>query len=95
MYLTVEPPAPLRVSSSLSPSWSQSRYFVPSLTIFSREFQVGEDIQRFLVVSSEDLEDRLDVDIWVDKIKSMENVEIKECSYNMEVLLGKSWQDSG
>ena len=32
-------------------------------------------------------------DIWVNKIKSMEEVEIKECSYNMEVLLGKNCQD--
>ena len=43
------------------------------------------------MVSSEDLEDRMDVDIWVEKIKAMENVEIKECSYNMEVLLGKGF----
>ena len=31
----------------------------------------------------------MDVDVWVEKIKEMENVEITECSYNMEALLGK------
>ena len=51
--------------------------------------KVGKDIEKFLIVSSEDLEDRMDVDVWVDKIKEMENVEITECSYNMEALLGK------
>ena len=51
--------------------------------------KVGKDIEKFLIVSSEDLEDRMDVDVWVEKIKEMENVEITECSYNMEALLGK------
>ena len=40
-------------------------------------------------MSSEDLEDRMDVDVWVEKIKEMENVQITDCSYNMEALLGK------
>ena len=53
------------------------------------QIQVGKDIEKFLIVSSEDLEDRMDVDVWVEKIKEMENVEITECSYNMEALLGK------
>ena len=53
--------------------------------------QVGKDIEEFMIVSSEDLEDRMDVNIWVDRVKSMENVEIKECSYNMEALLGKNY----
>ena len=35
----------------------------------------------------------MDVDVWVEKIKEMENVEITECSYNMEALLGK-WKRS-
>ena len=52
-------------------------------------FKVGKDIEKFLIVSSEDLEDRMDVDVWVEKIAEMENVEISECSYNMEALLGK------
>ena len=46
-------------------------------------------------MTSADLQDRMNVDIWVNKIKSMEEVEIKECSYNMEVLLGKNCQESG
>ena len=63
----------------------------PTLSILK---QVGKDTEEFLTVTSADLEDRMNVDIWVNKIKSMEEVEIKECSYNMEVLLGKNCQDS-
>ena len=56
---------------------------------FPVQIQVGKDIEKFLIVSSEDLEDRMDVDVWVEKIKEMENVQITDCSYNMEALLGK------
>ena len=46
-------------------------------------------LSKFHESTLEDLEDRMDVDVWVEKIKEMGNVEITECSYNMEALLGK------
>ena len=51
--------------------------------------KVDNDIQRFLVVSKADLEDRMDVDLWLNKINSREPVDFKLCPYNMETLLGK------
>ena len=54
--------------------------------IFS--LQVDNDIKRFLVVSKSDLEDRMDVDLWINKINSKEQVDLKQCPYNLETLLG-------
>ena len=51
--------------------------------------KVDENIKEFLAVSDEELEDRMDVDLWIDKVANMNQVEIKECSYDMRKLLGK------
>ena len=50
---------------------------------------VANETKKFLDVDKSELEDRMDVDIWVEKVASMNNVQIKECSYDMNKLLGK------
>lgn len=50
---------------------------------------ISEDVRAFMDVKEDDLEDRMDVDIWTTKVNTMEEVKLKECPYNMQELLGK------
>ena len=50
---------------------------------------ISEDVREFMEVKEEDLEDRMDVDIWTRKVNTMGEVTLKECPYNMQELLGK------
>ena len=50
---------------------------------------ISEDVREFIEVKEDDLEDRMDVDIWTRKVNTMEEVKLKECPYNMQELLGK------
>lgn len=65
----------------------QSNIF--SFHLDSSSLTVGNDTKKFLDVNKSELEDRMDVDIWVEKVANMNNVQIKECSYDMNKLLGK------
>lgn len=55
----------------------------------SESVNISEDVREFMEVKEDDLEDRLDVDIWTRKVSTMEDVKLKECPYNMDELLGK------
>ena len=60
-----------------------------SFQLDSSSLTIENDTKKFLDVDENELEDRMDVDIWVEKVAGMSNVQIKECSYDMNKLLGK------
>ena len=55
----------------------------------AESIKVSDDVREFMEVNEDDLEDRMDVDIWTRKVNTMEEVKLKECPYNMLDLLGK------
>ena len=55
----------------------------------SESIHVDKDLKSFMDVSREDLDDRMDVDLWIKLFNTSDSVDLKECPYNMERLLGK------